>query len=192
MALDLEPIRTLEPVYIQHDRDHEFVGLRKSRARCELVRDGVRCGRGRFALPHLGHPRSMNQGGSGWNHHVWQAEKETWEDRFIDLLDETDLPRCLERVMVEGVICFPDRNKRDQGNLRYPIEKFLGDALIKGGWLVPRKKGRGHGRGDEWSRFTFGNLDAVWSPGRSFLRLMLMPDNRPIPDWPPPLEEMTW
>ncbi len=60
---------------------------------------------------------------------------------------------------------FGDNAERDQGNYRVIVEKALGDALVRHGYLSK----------DTWSRYEFGGLQAVHTPGRSWLRLMIFP-----------------
>jgi hypothetical protein len=64
---------------------------------------------------------------------------------------------------VEGQCTFPDRTRRDQGNHRFMLEKAMGDALVAGGWLED----------DDWSRYEFGGLSAVYEKGVSRTRLMV-------------------
>jgi hypothetical protein len=45
------------------------------------------------------------------------------------------------------------------------VEKALGDALVEGGWLED----------DDWSRFEFGGLAAVYERGVSRTRIMVFP-----------------
>jgi len=113
---------------------------------------------------HVGTPKSLNVGGSSFNKHAYQAMKRGWEDRLIELLAAAGMPRC-ERVVVEGLMTFPDRRKRDQGNYRYMIEKALGDALVRGGWLLD----------DDWDRYEFGGLGYRYEAGVSATRLVLFP-----------------
>lgn len=111
----------------------------------------------------MGAPPSFNPLGSG-NVHLYQHIKRQWEDRFLILLVEAGMP-CCERVVVEGEATFPDRTRRDQGNFRMLIEKALGDALVRGGYLED----------DDWSHYSFGDLAYRYEKGQSATRLMLFP-----------------
>lgn len=151
----------LSPVILRHDRDHAFVedGQKRKTPRCGM------CGGAKWTMPHLGTPRSLNIAGSGGNHFVYQSTKKMWQTRLGDLLTATGLPRGLERVTVEGLICFPDRRRRDQGNFRYLLEKALGDALVAGQWLED----------DDWDRYEFGGLRRQYERGESWTELMIFP-----------------
>lgn len=109
-------------------------------------------------------PPSLNAFGSG-NRWKFITEKRTWQKLLIGALTEAELPTGLDRVVVEGEVTFPDRRKRDQGNYRFMIEKALGDALTEGGWLTD----------DDWTRYSFGGLGAVYEKGVKRTRLMVFP-----------------
>jgi hypothetical protein len=102
------------------------------------------------------------------DHRAYQALKHAWQETLTIALQESGLPRGLDSVMVEGLIGFPDRAERDQGNFRWLVEKALGDALQAGGWIVS----------DCFFPvpcYEFGGLRAEHTPGRSWLRLMVFP-----------------
>jgi hypothetical protein len=129
-----------------------------------------RCGRAKTAREHFGAPASYNavSGGRGSSaaQMVGASMKQAWEAMFLDLLRETDLPRDLAYVFVEGEIVFPDhREDRDQGNFRVIIEKALGDALERGGYVA----------NDNWDHYEFGGLGKREVPGVSATRLILFP-----------------
>lgn len=109
-----------------------------------------------------GTPPSLNIFGSGGNHWAYQTHKRNWQERISDALKATDLPGC-SHILVEGQMCFPDRRVRDQGNYRYLIEKALGDALVRGGWLAD----------DSWSQYEFGGLGYRYEKGQRWTRLIL-------------------
>jgi hypothetical protein len=145
-----------EPVTLEHDRDHAFV---KRQARgCGT------CGKAKIAVEHHGYPQSLNALGDG-NRFAYRAMKIAWETRLLALLEQSELPRPLARVVAEGELTVPDRTRRDQGNHRFMLEKALGDALVTGGWIPD----------DDWSRFEFGGLQAVYLKGVSRMRLMIFP-----------------
>jgi hypothetical protein len=145
------------PVVIQHDRDHPFVK--------RPTRGCAQCGGAKDALVHHGAPPSMNALGSG-NRQAFQRTKSLWQTWLGDALAETGLEGPLGHVLAEGEVTFPDkRGKRDQGNHRFFIEKALGDALVKGGWLLD----------DDWDSYEFGGLSRRYEKGVSRLRLMVFP-----------------
>lgn len=82
-----------------------------------------------------------------------------------------ELPHGMARVLVEGAVTFPDRIRRDQGNYRSTIEKFLGDALVEGGWIPD----------DDWSHYEFGNLERRYEKGVRRVTLTMFPA-MPEPD----------
>lgn len=156
----------LEPVELFHERDHAFLKPetkpKRGKGRCQ------HCGQRYGALEHLGAPQSLNVAGSGGNHFAYQATKQQWQERFTALIAATSLPHGLSAVTAEAQVCFPDRIRRDQGNFRYMVEKALGDALVAGGWLTD----------DNWfpeRRYEFGQLEATYVKGRSWLRVVLFP-----------------
>lgn len=160
----VEPELDLVPVQIEHVRDHRF---EKWDGRgCGLVKlDGKTCGRQKNNPLHYGAVPSLNTSGSGANRFAYQSAKKALQERFIELLEESELPKGLSRVLVEGEMCFPDRGRRDQGNFRYFCEKVLGDALVEGGWLED----------DDWSRYEFGGLAHRYEKGETWTRLMIFP-----------------
>lgn len=161
-----------EPVELLIERDHAF----KPKGR-DPVTGGKRigcaeCGAGRLKPQHLGGPPSLNDGGSGMDRMAFQALKKAWQVAFTEALEASSLPRPVEALSVEAQVGFPTRAGRDEGNHRWMVEKALGDALTRGGWLPDDTF---------WpvDRYRFGQLEGVHVPGRSFLRLILFP--RPLP-----------
>lgn len=158
-------MQRLEPVLIEHVRVCHFKAKPDvdghKRLGCE------RCGRAKHDPCHYGAPSSLNVFGSGNPRHYWQV-KQRWERILRPLLEAVDLPRPMASVMVEGEATFPDRTKRDQGNHRVVIEKAMGDVLVTGGWL----------EGDDWERYSFGNLEQRYVKGESATRLYLFPSVR--------------
>jgi hypothetical protein len=154
------------PVEIVHRRDHKLVkGPKGSRGCKHVLADGSLCGKAKSDPVHHGPPPSLNVAGSGANHFAYQEAKKRWQSMLTELLDATDLPRPCASVHVEGLCCFPDRIRRDQGNFRYFIEKALGDALVAGGWLAD----------DDWDHYEFGGLAKTYERGESWIKLMIMP-----------------
>lgn len=172
-----DPFEEVGYVELMHVRDHAAVkpeGYTGKRNRWKCAQPG--CKRGPFTLPHLGCPRSMNALGSG-NPQAFYAAKQMWQDRFTELLHESKLPKPLGSVRAEGLICFPDRIERDQGNFKLMIEKALGDALqvrdADGVPWLPK---------DDWSRYEFGNLRRHYQKGVAYTLLRLYPSDEPLPD----------
>lgn len=174
--LDVPPI-DLEPVVIQVERDHPFKkkdpdpATGKRRVGCATCAERGLGIVAKLNVAHLGAPPSMNEGGSGMDRMEYQAVKGAWMAALSAALVASPAnawPRPLHAVMVEAQIGFSTRQSRDEGNLRWMIEKALGDALKKGGWLeddcfYPVR------------RYSFGSMEGVHSPGRSFTRLILFP-----------------
>jgi len=143
----------------------------KKTAACPFKRQNgcADCGATMKDPVHFGAPDSFNvlaSGAGSGNAMVYANLKANWQEIFTRLLDESGLPRGLKSVYVEGEITFPDhRDDRDQGNFRVIVEKALGDALEKGGWL-PR---------DSWDHYEFGQLTKRERAGESAIRLTLFP-----------------
>lgn len=143
----------------------------KKTAECRFKRQNgcANCGGTMKDPAHFGAPESFNvlaSGGGSGNAMVYANQKANWQAIFTRLLEASELPRGLEAVYVEGEITFPDhRDDRDQGNFRVVIEKALGDALEKGGWV----------KRDSWDHYEFGQLTKRESPGESATRLVLFP-----------------
>jgi hypothetical protein len=159
--VSLAPAR-LEPVFIEHVRVCHF--KRKPDEGGHRRLGCARCGKAKADRDHMGQPPSVNPLGSG-DMRAYQAQKQQWESLLSDLLAASDLPKGLAHVLVEGEATFPTRAPRDQGNHRFMLEKALGDALERGGWI----------ENDDWSRYEFGNLTASYEKGVSATRLVLFP-----------------
>lgn len=162
-ALGVEP-DDLTPVDLRHARDHKFVKEEK-RGCGHMMLDGVRCGKAKDAMLHVGTPQSLNIHGSTANAHHYQSIKHHWSERLNELLEQSGLPRGLSYVLAEGQCCFPDRIKRDQGNFRYLLEKSLGDVLVEGAWL----------KDDRWENYEFGQLRKTYEKGVAWTALTLFP-----------------
>lgn len=135
---------------------------------CEFARKlgCANCGLPKAHPDHLGEPPSMNSGNHSMDKHAYQALKHDWQAALRSELDRSELPKGLAGVMVEGLIGFPDLRERDQGNVRWMVEKSLGDELVAGGWI----------RSDGFYpvvRYEFNGLQAVHSPGEAWTRLMI-------------------
>jgi hypothetical protein len=155
-------------VVIEHRREHQFAkkpvkeGAKRPSPGCAV------CGRAKTAMQHHGTSQSVNYYLSK-DIQVYRAMKEAWEDTFRRLLALSGLEPC-ERVVAEGVMCFPRRRIPDQGNHRFLIEKALGDALVTGGYLPD----------DTWDRYEFGGLAFEYAKGEAWTRLMLFPSEEPL------------
>jgi hypothetical protein len=122
------------------------------------------CGKPKSWAGHLGAPESFNAM-AGRDPNVYRAAVDRWADALRPLLATSGLPTGLERVVVEGEVSFGDGRERDQGNHRVIVEKALGDALVRDGYLPA----------DTWSRYEFGGLQRRDEPGVSRTRLLLFP-----------------
>lgn len=82
-------------------------------------------------------PPSMNSSGSGYRGNPQAAHrvKKKWEGIFAVLLMSAKVPRRLTSVHANASLRFPQARRRDEGNYRMLIEKALGDALARGGWI---------------------------------------------------------
>lgn len=160
--LETAPPRALEPVEFTVLRECHFKKKDGRRLGC------ARCERAKKHPAHFGAPPSVNSilsGQGSGNAMVYANLKKLWGDLLTARLLETGLPRGLARVVVEGEATFPDRGRRDQGNFRFIVEKALGDALKRGGWLAD----------DDWSSYEFGGFAYRHVPGVSRTRLTLFP-----------------
>lgn len=124
----------------------------------------VHCGKAKSHPDHFGAPDSFNVM-AGRDPQVYRQAIEDWGKVLTPHLETSGLPKGLGRVMVEAECSFGDKADRDHGNHRVMIEKALGDALQRGGWLVS----------DTWSRYEFGNLVRREDGRRNWTRLLLFP-----------------
>lgn len=141
----------------------------KKTATCQFRRRNgcATCGLAKGHPDHFGAPQSVNVYGSG-DPAVYQRLKQQMEALITEALEASDLPRPCASIIVRCAMTFPDTTGRDEGNLRGPLEKALGDALTTGGWLV----------GDTFypvRRFTFDGIDPSYEPGVLRTRLLLFP-----------------
>lgn len=147
----------LEPVEIQLTKDHDYK-KRSSGRGCQV------CKGSKYAAHHFGAPPSFNMLGSGSKFN-YQHLKKGLHEALALALEASDLPKGLAGVLVEGLACFPDRRKRDQGNHRVLLEKALGDVLQEKGYLA----------NDDWDSYEFGNLQQRYEKGESWTRLVIFP-----------------
>ena len=152
------------PVELYLERDHAFKKKPKDPTTGKKRIGCAVCGAGKLRRQHLGAPPTLNerQKISDMEYH---RLKMAWEDVFRELIRDSALSPC-EAVHVEAQIGFPRRQACDEGNLRWMVEKALGDALqaenvIPDDTFYPVR------------RYTMGNLEGVDSPGRSWLRLLI-------------------
>lgn len=103
-------------------------------------------------------PPSLNAFGSGDRRRYHRMKKALQED-LGNLLMYEKVPRGLRVVTASAVLRFPTRRGRDEGNYRFLIEKALGDALEKGGWLP----------NDTPEHYTFGRVhfDPATGPAKT-------------------------
>jgi ribosomal protein L37E len=122
------------------------------------------CGMPKAHADHLGAPESFNVM-AGRDPNVYRSIIDKWAPVLAELLAASGLPKSLAQVMAEGEVSFGDAADRDAGNYRVMIEKALGDALVRGGYL----------ESDTWARYEFGVLQRRDEPGVSRTRIMLFP-----------------
>lgn len=156
-----------EPVALYLERRHAFKrkpkdpATGKKRIGCEV------CGLATRHPDHLGAPPSLNEGGSGLDRRVYQALKGAWMDALASEVRRAGLAGVgWESVYVEAQIGFPDRIRRDEGNIEWMLKKALGDVLVAEG-VIP----------DDCfypvRRYSMGSLEGVHTPGRSWLMLLV-------------------
>lgn len=107
-------------------------------------------------------PPSLNDVAGQGSRYRWIAAKKEWYKLLAPALARAGMSPC-ESVYVEGRLTFPNRIKRDQGNYRAPLEKFLGDSLQQGGWLPD----------DDWDHYQFGDLQSGYEKGVKRTELVL-------------------
>lgn len=93
-------------------------------------------------------PPSLNKLSGHHYHGKYPAAKSRWEGILAMMFLAGKVPRGLSRVKVTAALRFPDKRRRDSGNHRFMLEKAMGDALVKGGWLED----------DDHHHFEFGAL----------------------------------
>lgn len=171
----------LHPIVIEIRQVHGYrsKGTRKNGCAVKLA-DGSVCNQAKAAELHLGLPLSLNVVGSRGGYHTYNNFKEAWEEVLLKELAASGLPAGwhadapdgalkIDTISAEGQVCFPIMRKdRDQGNFRWFIEKCLGDALVKGGYLIDDSY---------WPErhYEFGCLDITHESRVAYTRLMLFP-----------------
>lgn len=151
------PAVALEPILVRHEPSCPFKLKTGTKHVCELCRES------RFMPVH--HSPSLNQFGKNKSGYVYNSAKQAWQEVWINLVAAAGLSVEVQGVYVTGRMSFGDNRDRDQGNFRYFLEKSLGDALQKGGWISK----------DVWGVFEFGQLDRTDEPGKKFTELMIEP-----------------
>jgi Holliday junction resolvase RusA-like endonuclease len=89
-----------------------------------------------LALPRV--PPSINTNAVRSHWRGFHSAKKKWQADLEVLLLAARLPRPIPAsgpVLVDVVLRFPDRRRRDSENFRPVLSKALGDALVNGGWL---------------------------------------------------------
>lgn len=160
--MQLSDRSSLEPVVITLEMQHQFKKKPGTKHVC------LACGANRLHPDHGAFSWQSN-GRLMDNRHVRDTTNDLWQEAMVVRLEATGLPRPCKFIEVFGRITFaappPARSKRDEDNYRYPLSKFLGDALQKGGWL----------RDDDWSSFRFRELDNEGvTPGQQRTSFMLV------------------
>lgn len=153
----------LEPVTVEHRRDHKFV--KREKTGCGAMIGEKPCRGGKTRMMHNGVPPSINVFGSGANKFSYMSAKKGWEEVLDEALRAAGLPFGLGHVFAEATMGFPTRQRRDQGNYRYILEKALGDTLTAGGWLED----------DDWTRYEFGRIRAEYEKGEQWTRVTVYP-----------------
>lgn len=156
--MSLTIIQDAGPVELEVRAHHPYRSKGKGTRGCAV------CNGAKLHPDHLGAPPSLNVLGDG-NRFVYRALKTAWESLLLERLRDSNLPKGLTHVLVEGECTFPDRRGRDQGNHRFMLEKALGDALQQGGYLPD----------DTWSFYEFGGLAQRYEHGVSRTRLLIFP-----------------
>lgn len=172
--IEIQPVEVLIERRCKWKKKPDDPETGKKRLGCE------NCGKAKMDPDHFGAPPSLNEGGSGMDRRAYQSLKKAWMRVLGDGLVRSQLPRGLKALTVEVMIGFSTYQERDEGNLRWMIEKALGDVLkdglyddegvciIEGGWLP----------GDSFwpvRRYSMGNLEGTHTPGESWTRLMIFP-----------------
>jgi hypothetical protein len=157
----------IEPVDIFHVPDHSYVKGPRGARGCKAIRsDGVTCGAAHFNPMH--NLPTMNETLThDWA--VYQGALKHWKLWLNDALVEARLPKGMARVVVMMECVFPDRNRRDRGNMRGFIEKALGDTLVDGGWIADDKF-------FPVDHYDFADVEARYEKGVRKTRLTFMPE----------------
>jgi hypothetical protein len=144
-------------------------------------------------LSYADTPLSLNSVGSRGSHWAFNAEKKRWQEIFEYLLLASRMPRGEARfIRVTARLWYPQRRTRDEGNVRYMLEKSLGDALTLSRPKPKKRGGRSYGidlqpppedrwlEDDDASSFRFGTVrfDPVRAPRRTDLYLAWSPMRR--------------
>lgn len=93
---------------------------------------------GTVEIHHGATPPSMNNPASGFKSRHWaqgHRTKRTWQQVFEMLLMASELPRGCERIVVDAVLIFPKRRRRDAENYLPLLSKSFGDAAVNGRWI---------------------------------------------------------
>jgi hypothetical protein len=172
-------VADLQPVEFTIARDHQFRA--KPRHEDGRKRIGCRdCGFGKLARQHLGAPPSLNEGGSGMNRMAYQALKRAWTNaifwelqRAVRTMPTIEWQSCTAEVQIG----FDQYRERDEGNMRWMIEKALGDVLVDCRFLPDDSF---------WPtrRYSMGNLEGRHTPGESWTRFLLFPSVTVPTPWP--------
>lgn len=81
-------------------------------------------------------PPSLNSVGSrGGGHWAYTSAKKRWQKIMSELLLCSRIDHGVAHVSASAVLRFPVKRGRDVGNFQM-IDKALGDALVKGGYIA--------------------------------------------------------
>lgn len=108
-------------------------------------------------------PPSLNAISTKGSHWRYTKAKREAHGVLVPALEAISPGFLFNHVYATGHLVFPRRRRRDQGNFRATLEKFLGDALQEAGWLED----------DTWDSFEFGDLSYTYTKGVSRTHLKL-------------------
>lgn len=157
------------------------------------------CGEAKYHPGHVGAPPSMND--HSIDRVAFAQVKGQWEHAMCLALLASGLPRGLEAATVEVLIGFDQYRDRDEGNLRWMIEKALGDALVHGHLKAMKANAEtapllGLEKDDKYRqvvipggwlpsdsfwprrRYSMGNLEGRHAPGESWTVFRVFPSTR--------------
>lgn len=178
---------SLQPLEITIKRDHAFKKRPIKPGNTKPSPGCAKCGLAKVNVCHIGAPPSMN------NHSIdrqaFAVVKGAWQHAIGMALVESGLPRGLESILVEVRIGFETYVERDEGNLRWMVEKALGDTFVGGyGYKDPKTKewvqvipGGWLSADSFWprKRYSMGNIEGVHTPRESSITFTLFPSMTP-------------
>jgi hypothetical protein len=146
-----------------------FVTLRREchyKAKPGKAKGCARCGLAQDHLDHLGAPPSLND--HTMDRIKFARMKEAWQRKLGLALEKAGLPRGLESVHVEVLLGFDTYRERDEGNVRWMLEKALGDTLVNGAVRTSWRKPEGAAPGTKPEKVVERVVEGGWLQGDSF------------------------